>query len=103
VPRVSSNRRVPGIEEEQQGDRMMKEGTYIQYLIGAAIVGALLYITPSYGVLLLVSSIIVMAFALIVALLAGGMYVCEQSLNEFKNLSQEPKPVNIRHTVPGNR
>jgi hypothetical protein len=42
-----------------------------------------------------------MAFALVVALLAGGMYVCEQSLNEFKSLSQDAKPVTIRRTVPG--
>ena len=79
----------------------MKEGTYVQYLIGAAIVGLLLYMVPSYGVLLLVSSIIVLAFALVVALLAGGMYVCEQSLNGIREMSQEPKPVNIRRTAPG--
>jgi hypothetical protein len=79
----------------------MKEETYVQYLIGAAIVGLLLYMVPSYGVLLLVSSIIVLAFALMVGLLAGGMYVCEQSLNGIREISQESKPVNIRHTAPG--
>ena len=79
----------------------MKEGTYVQYLIGAAIVAAMIYMMPSFGVLFLVSSIIVLAFALLVALLAGGMYVCEQSMNEFKSTSHKPRPVSIRHTAPG--
>jgi hypothetical protein len=99
-PRIINSRLVPDNAGKQEGDRVMKEGTYVQYLIGAAIVGLLLYMVPSYGVLLLVSSIIVLAFALVVALLAGGMYVCEQSLNGVRSLSQETKPVNIRHTAP---
>jgi hypothetical protein len=99
VERTTGSYRIS--QGSNRGDRVMKEGTYLQYLIGAAIVGAVIYMVPSYGVLLLVSSIIVMAFALVVALLAGGMYVCEQSLNEFKSLSQDAKPVTIRRTVPG--
>jgi hypothetical protein len=101
-PGINSNRLSTGYRRGfKRGERVMKEESYIQYLVGAAIIGVLLYMVPSYGVLLLVSTLIVLAFALVVALLGGGMYICEQSLKEFRSSAEESRPVNIRNAAPG--
>jgi hypothetical protein len=74
---------------------------YKHCLAGVGVLAAMLYMAPSYGVLLSISVVVVLAFALGVALIGTCIFTCEQSANEIVDISRKARSVGVKTTVPG--
>jgi hypothetical protein len=78
----------------------MKGCDYKHCLLGIGLLAVMLYLAPSYGVLLAVSSIIVAAFAAVVGMLAVIFFLCERSAEELNRTKRNWSTVQIKTSVP---
>jgi hypothetical protein len=74
----------------------MKTCDYRHCLAGLAVLATLLYVVPEYGILLSISTLIVLLFAGGVGLLALLIYGCERSAEELSRMKKEVRPAQVK-------
>jgi hypothetical protein len=78
----------------------MNRGDYKHSLLGIGLLAVLLFLVPSSGVLLAVSSLIVIVFALFVGLLATVFFLCERSVEKLSETKKKWGTAQIKTSMP---
>jgi hypothetical protein len=74
----------------------MKTCDYRHCLAGVAVLAALLLTVPEYGILLSISTLIVLLFAGGVGILAVLIYGCEKCTEELTRAKKEMRPAQVK-------